>query len=64
MPGERVRIETDGGKDRATLLERFSDSADRVAPPCRHFGSCGGCVLQHLAPAPYAAFKRGLIETR
>jgi 23S rRNA (uracil1939-C5)-methyltransferase len=62
LPGERVRVRTDGGKAPAVLLERFSDSADRVAPPCRHFGSCGGCVLQHLAPVPYADFKRGLIR--
>jgi 23S rRNA (uracil1939-C5)-methyltransferase len=59
LPGERVRVRVEAGK--ARLLERLSDSPDRVAPPCRHFGVCGGCVLQHLAPAPYAAFKRGLV---
>ena len=62
LPGERVRVETDGGREPARLLERLSDSADRIAPACRHFGTCGGCVLQHLAPAPYAGFKRQLIR--
>jgi 23S rRNA (uracil1939-C5)-methyltransferase len=26
------------------------------APPCRHFPTCGGCQLQHLDDASYAAF--------
>ncbi|MBX9813633.1 MAG: class I SAM-dependent RNA methyltransferase, partial [Sphingomonas sp.] len=26
------------------------------APPCRHFPTCGGCQLQHLDAASYAAF--------
>jgi len=33
-------------------------SPDRVAPPCPHFATCGGCAIQHLADAPYAAWKR------
>jgi 23S rRNA (uracil1939-C5)-methyltransferase len=60
LPGERVRARIEAGKTR--LLERLSDSPERIAPPCRHFGRCGGCVLQHLAPAPYAAFKTALIR--
>jgi 23S rRNA (uracil1939-C5)-methyltransferase len=60
LPGERVRVRLDG--DAVTLLERCKDAPDRIAPPCRHFGTCGGCVLQHLAPSPYAAFKATLIQ--
>lgn len=59
LPGETVRV--DGAGDRLRLLEVTSASPDRAAPVCRHFGACGGCSLQHLAPAPYAAFKRDLI---
>jgi 23S rRNA (uracil1939-C5)-methyltransferase len=60
LPGETVRVRLEAG--RATLLERFGSSPDRVPPPCRHFGGCGGCVLQHLAPAPYSAFKQRLVR--
>ncbi|MBW8708641.1 MAG: class I SAM-dependent RNA methyltransferase [Alphaproteobacteria bacterium] len=29
---------------------------------CIHFGTCGGCSLQDLAPADYAAAKRALVQ--
>lgn len=59
LPGERVRATLSG--DRATAVEILATGPDRVDPACGHFGVCGGCVLQHLGAAPYAAFKRGLV---
>jgi 23S rRNA (uracil1939-C5)-methyltransferase len=59
LPGEAVQIRLG---EKVTVLERRSVSPDRVAPPCPHFGICGGCVLQHLAAASYAGFKRDLIR--
>lgn len=59
LPGERVSAEIEG--ERAVAVAILQPSPERVAPPCPHFGTCGGCVLQHLAGEPYAAFKRQLV---
>jgi len=55
LPGERVRAERQG--DRAEVDAILDPSPDRVAPPCPHFGDCGGCALQHWAQTPYLAWK-------
>lgn len=60
LPGERVTVERHGS--RGTLVSIDVASPERVTPPCRHFGVCGGCALQHLAPALYTAFKHRLVE--
>ncbi|HUG61776.1 MAG TPA: TRAM domain-containing protein, partial [Methylomirabilota bacterium] len=59
LPGERVEVEIDG--DRAWTVAILTPSPDRVLPPCPHFGTCGGCALQHLSPPAYAAFKRRIV---
>lgn len=59
LPGETVRAEVSG--ERGELFEIVSASPDRIDPACRHFGRCGGCLLQHMAPTAYAAFKRDLV---
>lgn len=55
LPGERVRAERQG--DRAEVEAILEPSPDRVTPPCAYFGDCGGCALQHWAPAPYLTWK-------
>ena len=55
LPGERVLARVAG--ERGDLMEVLEASPERVEPPCPHFGACGGCALQHLAPAPYLAWK-------
>ena len=60
LPGERVMATVAG--ERAEVLEVLQTSADRVTPPCPHFGLCGGCALQHWAAPPYLAWKAELIR--
>ncbi len=50
-PGETVEAEvTQRRKDywRAETRAVLESSPERVAPPCPHFGPCGGCQLQYL----------------
>ena len=59
IPGERVRVRIVDDRRRwarGELVEVLDASADRVAPPCPFFGPgrCGGCNLQHIAPARQA----------
>lgn len=56
LPGETVNAAVE--RDRATLMAVLEPSPQRVDPPCMHFGSCGGCSLQHMEDAAYRAFKR------
>ncbi len=59
LPGEVVEVE--GDEERAAPATILSPSPDRVTPPCPHFGTCGGCALQHWADAPYLAWKRDIV---
>ena len=59
LAGESVIAEVDG--ERGRLVEVVTPSPDRVASFCSHYGVCGGCAVQALAPAPYAAWKRNLV---
>jgi 23S rRNA (uracil1939-C5)-methyltransferase len=63
LPGETVAIARNG--NHGAVMSTALASADRIEPLCRHFhpdrDACGGCSLQHLADAPYRAFKRALV---
>jgi 23S rRNA (uracil1939-C5)-methyltransferase len=64
-PGDRllVRLESVlGDGQRAQIVRRLADGAGRGSPPCPHFGQCGGCAVQHLAPQTYADWKHGLLQ--
>ena len=62
LPGERWRVTRHGGERIVQPESCLSASAERLAPVCRHFGSCGGCTLQHLPTPSYDALKIGRIE--
>ena len=66
LPGERLHVEINGKRGDgalATIHEILNPSLDRIAPACAHFlEGCGGCALQHWAPAPQSAWKRGRLR--
>lgn len=65
LPGDTVAIARI--KNKGTIMSIAAPSADRVEPPCRHFGpdgkngTCGGCTLQHMEEGAYHAYKRNLV---
>jgi 23S rRNA (uracil1939-C5)-methyltransferase len=59
LPGERALVKLEG--KRAEIIETLEPSPERVEPFCRWFGTCGGCVAQHMSPSLYHAWKRDLV---
>ena len=67
MPGESVTaeiIEDRGRYARARLVQVTAPSADRVDPPCPHFGPdrCGGCTWQHVRYRAQLDYKAGIVR--
>ncbi|MEO8314987.1 MAG: 23S rRNA (uracil(1939)-C(5))-methyltransferase RlmD [Pseudomonadota bacterium] len=65
LPGETVEYlvrRSERRHDEAQLLRVIEPSADRVEPRCAHFGTCGGCSLQHLASASQLAIKDEMLR--
>jgi 23S rRNA (uracil1939-C5)-methyltransferase len=64
LPGETIEGEPwPGHPDRRHLVRVDAPSPERIAPICPHFGTCGGCALQHWETARYRAWKRDLLVT-
>jgi 23S rRNA (uracil1939-C5)-methyltransferase len=59
LPGEWTLVKIEG--KRAELVETLNPAPERAAPICRWFGTCGGCVAQHMSSSLYGAWKRGLV---
>ena len=59
LPGERTLVKVDG--KRAELVETLNPAPERAKPICPWFGTCGGCVAQHMSPSLYHAWKRGQV---
>jgi 23S rRNA (uracil1939-C5)-methyltransferase len=65
VPGDRVLArlgQSRGGGCEGRIVERLASGTGRAAPPCSHFGVCGGCTLQHLDEATYRAVKLGALS--
>ncbi|MBL8460077.1 MAG: TRAM domain-containing protein, partial [Zoogloea sp.] len=65
LPGERVGFVAYKIKPRfevADVVRIIEPSAQRVTPPCPHFGVCGGCSMQHLEATAQVAAKQRVLE--
>ena len=66
LGGETVEVAAVPGQhpDRRRLLQVERASPERITPFCQHFGTCGGCAIQHWEAERYRAWKReGVIAT-
>lgn len=64
LPGEEVRFRYHNKHktyDTGAVLEVLRQSPARAVPPCRHFGVCGGCSLQHLEPDAQVRAKQQVV---
>src|SRR5262245_36948150 len=62
LPGETVEVEPwPGHPDRRRLARVDVASPERIAPICPHFGTCGGCAVQHWSTEAYHRWKRELV---
>jgi 23S rRNA (uracil1939-C5)-methyltransferase len=63
LGGETVEVAPVPGHhpDRRRLLQVERASPDRIAPFCQHFGTCGGCAIQHWEGERYRAWKRDIV---
>ncbi len=69
LPFEEVQFERVRQKsnwEQGTLVALRHESSQRVPPGCVYFGlhegACGGCKMQHLAPAAQVAVKQRALE--
>lgn len=65
LPGETVEARLTDRKrryDEGETLRVLEPSPHRIEPRCPHFGQCGGCSLQHLAPERQIEAKQRTLE--
>ena len=64
LAGEEVRFQYTRQHrryDEGKLVEVLKASPLRVKPKCPHFGMCGGCSFQHVAPAEQIRIKQQVL---
>lgn len=64
LPGETVMAQQTARQrsfDEAKTLQVLQPASDRVTPRCLHFGTCGGCALQHMNEAQQIIAKQRVL---
>ena len=65
LPGEEVQVRVNRRKkawEQASMTSLRRESSQRVRPKCPHFGTCGGCKMQHLHVGAQVATKQRALE--
>jgi 23S rRNA (uracil1939-C5)-methyltransferase len=65
LPGEEVQVRVNRRKnnwEQATMTALRRESSQRVVPRCPHFGTCGGCKMQHFHVGAQVATKQRALE--
>ncbi|KAJ2377781.1 tRNA(m5U54)methyltransferase [Coemansia sp. RSA 2607] len=65
LRGEKVRIRSvrhEWGYTQADLLAVLEPSPLRIDAPCKYFGQCSGCQLQHTSYNEQLTFKREMVS--
>ena len=65
LPGELVQVQVTRRKnnwEQGEMAALRHESAQRVRPACPHFGTCGGCKMQHFHIGAQVATKQRALE--
>ncbi len=65
LPGEEVQVRVTRRKnnwERGAMTALRRESSQRVRPRCPHFGTCGGCKMQHFHIGAQVATKQRALE--
>jgi 23S rRNA (uracil1939-C5)-methyltransferase len=65
LPGEEVRASVRARKKKlihASLLQVLKPAQQRIAAPCPHFGTCGGCHYQHIQIEEQVRLKKAILR--
>ena len=65
LPGETVKakyISQRAKFDELLTVEVLEASPQRVEPPCRHAGVCGGCSLQYMSVEAQISYKQDVLS--
>jgi 23S rRNA (uracil1939-C5)-methyltransferase len=65
LPDETVIINTEEAKKNhlfGKVQQILKENPGRITPPCKYYGQCGGCDLQHCNYDSQLIIKRGIVE--